>query len=152
MGIFDFLFGKKHRIDDDFFGSMIQMTFKDNSKNYYECNISFQPITTEIELGIEGNENGPIQIQKDFFSSIEKNYDKITASITPIIEDEFKNWKEDFKIIDFKKEFKPVYMFLPSCANKSVTWEIAFESDHDLNHQFTVTMNDLLALKVSIDG
>ena len=73
-------------------------------------------------------------------------------SIGPKIEVEFKNWKEDFRIKDFKKEFRPVYMFLPRCDKQPITWEIAFESDHDLNHLFTVKMKDMSAIKVSIDG
>ncbi|MBB6329027.1 hypothetical protein FHS59_004691 [Algoriphagus iocasae] len=131
---------------------MLHLTFKDKSKNYYECNRQFHPKGSEIELGVEGDENGPKQNQKDFFLSIEKKYDEIVISIGPKIEVEFKNWKEDFRIKDFKKEFRPVYMFLPRCDKQPITWEIAFESDHDLNHLFTVKMKDMSAIKVSIDG
>jgi hypothetical protein len=152
MGRFDFLFGKKHRIEDEFFGSMLHVTSKDASKNYYECNRQFLPKGSAIELGVEGDEKGPQQIQKEFFLSIEKNYDEIAISIAPIIENEFKNWKEDFRIQDFKNEFKPVYMFLPHCVTKPVTWEIAFESDYDLNHHISVTMQDMKAVEVLIDG
>lgn len=70
---------------------MLHMTFKDASKSYYECSRYFQPIESDIELGVEGDMNGLTQVQKDFFSSIEKPYDDIISSIAPIIEIELKN-------------------------------------------------------------
>ncbi|MBL0136113.1 MAG: hypothetical protein IPP79_20125 [Chitinophagaceae bacterium] len=72
----------------------------------------------------------------DFLECITDNYSQITKSITPLIEDEFRNWQEEFKIIDFRKEFEPVYLRIPRCETKPIVWEIAFESDHDRNHVF----------------
>jgi len=153
MGIFDFIFGKTIKIEDEFFGEMIFSEFKKNpEKNYFECRRHFKPTNETIEIGIEGNETGPSEIQKDFFRKIESDYDKITSSIIPMIENEFQNWKEDFKIADFNKEFKAVYLFLPRCEKEPKIWEIAFESDHDLNHTFTLTINDLKASEILIDG
>lgn len=153
MGIFDFIFGKTQKIDDNFFGKMIFLDDKKNPlKSYFECSRHFKPINKVIDIGIEGDIIGPTKLQKDFFREIEENYDKITSTIKPIIEDEFRNWKEDFEIIDFKKEFKAVYLFLPRCEKEPKIWEIAFESSHDLDHTFTVTMKDLKATEVLIDG
>ncbi len=153
MGIFDFIFGKTIKIDDQFFGKMIFSEFKKTpEKNYFECHRHFKPTNEIIEIGIKGNETGPTEIQKDFFREIELNYLKIISSVKPIIEDEFRNWKEEFEIKDFKKEFKAVYLFLPLCINDFKVWEIAFESRHDLNHTFTITMNDFNASEILIDG
>ncbi len=153
MGIFDFLFGKTIKIEDEFFGEMIFSEFKKNpQKNYFQCKRYFKPIDEIIEIGIEGNITGPTEIQKDFFKKIESNYKKITSSIKPLIEDQFQNWKEDFEIKDFKKEFKAVYLHLSRCEKSPKIWEIAFESEHDLNHTFTLIMNDLKATEILIDG
>jgi hypothetical protein len=43
-------------------------------------------------------------------------------------------------------------LYLPRCENESKTWEIAFESEHDLNHTFTLTMKDFNATEILIDG
>ena len=153
MGIFDFIFGKTIKIEDEFFGKMVFSEFKKNpEKNYFECRRYFKPTNEIIEIGIEGNVTGPTEIQKDFFRKIESDYDEITSSIKPMIENEFRNWKEDFKITDFNKEFKAVYLYLPRCEKEPKVWEIAFESEHDLNHTFTLTMNDLNATEILIDG
>jgi len=153
MGLFDSIFGKSIKIDNDFFGQMLFMgDKKDQSKSYFECRRNFRPSDKLIEIGIDGMEAGPTQVQIDFFKKIEDKYSEITNSIKPLIEDEFGNWQEGFKIRDFNKEFDPVYLRLPRCETKPIIWEIAFESDHDRNHTFTLTMNDFEAKEILIDG
>jgi len=153
MGILELIFGKTNKIEDDFFGKMVFSEFKKNpKKNYFECRRHFKPTKDIIEIGIQGNVTGPTEIQKDFFRKIEADYDEITSSIKPMIENELRNWKEDFKIADFSKEFKAVYLYLPRCEMDPKVWEIAFESVHDLNHTFTLKMIDLNANELLIDG
>jgi hypothetical protein len=153
MGFFDSIFGKSIKIQDDFFGQMLFLGDKKHpSKSYFECRRHFKPSGKIVEIGIDGSEVGPTQIQKDFFKSIEDEYSDITNSIKPLIEDEVANWQEGFKIKDFKKEFNPVYLRVPRCETKPVIWEIAFESAHDRDHTFTLTMEDFIAKEILIDG
>jgi hypothetical protein len=153
MGLLDFIFGKPKKIQHDFFGTMLFLEFKKEShKSYFECKRHFKPTDRSIEIGIDGEETGPTQNQVDFFRSVEDNYATIAKAILPLIEDEFGNWKEGFRINDFQKEFEPVYLRIPRCENKPIVWEIAFESDHDKNHTFTLTMSDFEAKEIVIDG
>jgi len=153
MGIFDFIFGKTIKIDDEFFGKMIFLDDKKEPlKSYFECRRHFKPTGDIIEIGIEGSEIGPTDVQKEFFRQIESDYEKIISAVKPLIENEFQNWKEDFEIADFRKEFKAVYLFLPRCENEPKVWEIAFETEHDLNHTITITISDLKGTEILIDG
>lgn len=153
MGLLDFIFGKPTKLENEFFGTMLFLEDKkDTLKSYFECRRQFIPSNKIIEIGIDGDVSGPTQKQIDFFKSIEDNYSIIAKAISPLIEDEFGNWKEGFKINDFQKEFEPVYLRLPRCENKPIVWEIAFESDHDRNHTFTLTMSDFGAKEILIDG
>ena len=153
MGFLDFLFRKPTKLENEFFGTMLFIeNKKDAVKSYYECKRHFAPSNKTIEIGIKGDITGPTQKQIDFFKSIEDNYSKIAKSVTPLIEDEFGNWNEGFKVSDFLKEFEPVYLHLPRCEDKPIVWEIAFESEHDRNHTFTLTMSDFDAKEILIDG
>jgi hypothetical protein len=153
MGLLDLIFGKTVKIENHFFGQMLFLgDKKDPGKSYFECRRHFKPSDTIIEIGIDGGETGPTQIQIDFFKSIEDRYKEITDSIRPMIEDEFGNWQEGFRIKDFGQEFEPVYLQLPRCESKVIVWEIAFRSDHDRNHTFTATMHDFVAKEILIDG
>lgn len=153
MGFFSSIFGKSIKIENDFFGEMHFNEIKKNpNRNYFECRRHFKPSNKSIDIGIDGDISGPTQIQIDFFKSIEDNYLEISRSITPLIEDEFGNWQEGFKIKNFDKEFEPVHLAIPRCESKPIIWEIAFESEHDRNHVFTLTMHDLVAQEILIDG
>lgn len=153
MGLLDFIFRKPTKFESDFFGTMLFIEDKkDKLKSYYECRRHFIPSNKTIEIGIDADVTGPTQRQIDFFKSIENNYLIITKAISPLIEDEYRNWNDGFKIRDFQKEFEPVYIRLPRGENKQIVWEIAFESDHDRNHTFTLTMSDFDAKEILIDG
>ena len=153
MGFLDFIFRKPIKLENDFFGTMLYIEDKKNSlNNYFECRRHFNPTNKIIEIGINGTETGPTKKQIDFFKSIEENYTAIAKEISPLIENEFQNWKEDFKINNFQKEFEPVYLQIPLCNEKPIIWEIAFESEHDMNHTFTLTMSDFVAKEILIDG
>lgn len=151
MGLFD-LFKKPQIIQDDFFGSLRFMTFKDSTKNYFEGKGILKPTTDEIEYFIEADLSGPTIDQRNFYDKVQNSFDEITSKVTPLIEDEFKNWKEDFKIKDFKKEFKPVALTIPRMTSKPLTWDISFETIHDDNHQITVDFKDFEPDGILIDG
>jgi len=153
MGFLNFIFRKPTKIENEFFGTMLYLENKQETfKNYFECRRHFKPSDQIIEIGINGEVTGPTQKQIDFFKSIEDNYSTITKAISPLIEDEFGNWKEGFKINDFQKEFEPIYLQIPSCESEPTIWEIAFESYHDRNHTFTLTMSNFEAKEILIDG
>ena len=153
MGLFDFFFGKTIKIEHEFFGKMIFTGDKvPDPTDYFECRRHFRPSKDIIEIGIDGDLSGPTERQVLFFKAIEDNYTEITKTITPLIEEQFRNFIDDFTIIDFDKEFVPVDLRLPRCESTPVIWEISFNSDHDRNHTFFVTMNDFEAKEVLIDG
>ncbi|HEY5748518.1 MAG TPA: hypothetical protein VIU12_20755 [Chryseolinea sp.] len=153
MGFLDFIFGKQTKLENEFFGTMLFLADKKEPlKSYYECRRHFVPTNKIIEIGIDGDASGPTQSQIDFFKSIEHRYSELSEAVKPLIEDEFGNWKEGFRIANFQKEFEAVYLRLPRCESKPVLWEIAFESEHDRDHTFTLTMSDFEAKEILIDG
>lgn len=153
MGLLDFIFGKTPKIEHHFFGEMQFVGNKrDTSKSYFECSRFFKPKNKAIDIAISGDISGPTQTQIDFFENIENHYAAIVDSIIPVIEDVFRNWKEEFTIKDFFTEFEPVHLLIPDCKAKPVIWEIAFETEHDENHMFTIIMEDFTAKEVQIDG
>lgn len=153
MGFWDFIFGKPVIIEDDFFGEMIFNEWpKKPAFNNFECEKYFKPSSQKIGIGINADKIGPTQIQKDFFKEIENNYDLLIQSFIPMIEDEFGNWKENFKIKDFNVEFEPISLIIPRCDQNVKEWTIAFSSIHDLNHEFTFEMKDWIPDFLLIDG
>ncbi len=152
MGFFDFIFGKTIKIQNDFFGSMIFMGDKNEPESYFECNRHFKPSNEIIDIAIDGTISGPTQKQVGFYKYIEDNYKKISESVIALIEGEYRNMGEDFRIVNFKQEFRPVYLKIPKCEDKNIIWEITFEAEHDKNLSFLVTMQDLKATEIFVDS
>jgi hypothetical protein len=151
MGLFN-LFNKPPTIQDDFFGVLTFMSFKDSTKNYFEGKGKFKPTGEVIEYLVGGDLSGPTNEQREFYNKIQDTYDAIMVKITPLIEEEFKNWKEDFRIKDFKKEFKLVALTIPRLPSKPVVWDMSFDALHDEDHQITVGFNDFEPEGISFDG
>ncbi|WP_375560453.1 hypothetical protein ACE193_22615 [Bernardetia sp. OM2101] len=152
MSIVKALFGNtKKYIENIFFGE-IQIRKLKNGNFLFISKRHFSPIKKKIEISIEGNEFDKLDFANSFFEKIEFSYQEITYAVTPIIEDTLKNWKEDFKIINFYKEFRPIYLHLPINESTQSNWEIVFETIHDPNHQFTIIMSDMEAKEINIDG
>lgn len=153
MGLLDFLFGKTETIEDSFFGKMVLIEFrKKPENNYFECRRNFKPINDIIEISVKDESERSFDSQKEFFRNIETNYQTIIESIAPMIENEFRNWKDGFRIDDFTKEFRADYIAIPSCRQANEEWEIAFNSVHDPYHNITITMEGLQAIDILIDG
>lgn len=153
MNLFKNIFKKPLVIQDAFFGKMIYCEVKKKyGSSYFECSRLFSPSQQEIEIGIDGYTDGPSQIQKEFYKEIETNYHDISQSIIPLIEEQFRNWKTNFEIKNFQKEFHPIHLTLPNCKQQPIIWQISFTSKHDENHVFEATITDYTATEILIDG
>jgi hypothetical protein len=152
MGLLDFIFGKTQSIEDEFFGKLLFLESKDKTRSYFEGRRHFEPINQKIELAIHADISGPTEEQKKFFRLVEKDYSKVIDNIKPLITDEFRNWKPDFVIHQFEEEFTPVYITIPRDTQKEASWELAFETIHDLNHTITITLKNFEAIEILIDG
>lgn len=137
MGLFN-LFKKPTILQDDFFGSLRFMDFKDSSKNYFEGRGRFLPTDNETDYLIQADKDGPSENQKQFYRDLQIHFTQYIEKITPLIEDEFRNWKEDFEIQDFRKEFQLVCITIPRLDNRPIIWDMAFTTIHDLNHHVTI--------------
>lgn len=152
MGIFDF-FKKPLIVEDDFFGRLRFMKIKNNpSRNYFEGKGKFGPTGRELEYFIHADESGPEPEQKEFYRQIQQDWPRIVEKIKPLIEAEFRNWKDDFTITDFNREFHLVGLTIPRPEIQPREWDLAFDTIHDENHQFTVYLKGYEPTRVEIDG
>ncbi len=151
MGLFN-LFKKPFKIHDEFFGELRFLDFKDASKNYFEGRGHFSPTESETDYLIQAGIEGPVETQRQFYRDLQTNFTKYADKIKPLIEDEFRNWKEDFTIEEFTKEFKLVCITIPRFDSQPFVWDMAFETIHDPNHLFTIDFVGEEPNGVLIDG
>ncbi len=152
MGLFDF-FKKTPTIEHPFFGTLTFMEIdKDSEDNYFEGSGIFEPLNQKIEFQISGNLTGSTVKQEQFYKKVQRDYELISKKCASMIEAEYKNWKEDFKIKDFNAEFTLVGISIPNQSTKPLEWHLAFDTVHDENHMFTVYFIDFEPDFVTIDG
>ncbi len=152
MGLFDFLFRKSRIIEYPFWGALLFFKSK-TGEGHFKGVYIFKPLNNAIiSVFLKADPSGPTQAHSDFYKSIEDNYPAIKKSIIPVMEDEFGNWQEGFKIKDFEKEFTLSSISLPRCETTPIEWELSFDSIHDESHTFTILMKDYEATAVQIDG
>lgn len=151
MGLFN-IFKKPIVIQDDFFGRLRYMDFKDPAKGYFEGNGFFSSIDGETEYLINADATGPTNSQREFYINLQKQFDSYIEMMKPLIEDEFRNWKEDFEIKNFKKEFNLVCVTIPRLDSKPLVWDMSFTTTHDLNHHVTIDFIGDIPNGILIDG
>lgn len=151
MGIFN-LFKKPTIIQDEFFGPLRFVSFKKAANSYFEGRGYFNPANSETEYLIEAAIEGPTETQRQFYRDLQSNFTLYVEKIIPLIEDEFRNWQEDFVIKDFNLEFKLVCITIPNLETKPLVWDMAFTTVHDLNHHVTIDFIDDQPNGILIDG
>ncbi len=152
MGLFN-IFKKPKTIQDDFFGQLTFIEIKNNPiENYFEGKGWFSPTEKEIEYLIIADSSGPSLQQREFYTQIETKYKGLVSNARPLIEQEFKNWRENFEIQDFEKEFRLVSLSIPRLDAKEIRWDMYFETVHDKNHIVTVNFSDFEVDTIMVDG
>jgi hypothetical protein len=151
MGLFN-LFKKPPAIQDELFGKLRFVDFKDPLQNYFEGKVFFNPSQAEIVVLIHSDLEGPGAEQRAFYKEVENNFDRYLEKIKPLIEDEFRNWKEAFEIRDFNKEFTMDCITIPRIDVRPYKWEMVFTTVHDRNHYVTIDFVDKEPKGILIDG
>lgn len=151
MGLFN-LFKKPVIIEDSFFGKLRYLDFKGPSGGYFEGEGVFSPINQEIGYMIQADISGPTEEQKEFYRELQKNFNCYTEKIRPLVEDEFRNWKEGFEIQDFNNEFTLESLTIPRLDSLPLIWNMSFTTIHDRDHQVTIDFKDHEPVGILIDG
>ena len=132
MGFLDSIFGKKpQKIENDFFG--IMELRKANGNYFFVCHRHFAPINDMVEISLVGQDldisGKETRKQEAFFKKIENNYSQLCETLAPHIERAYQEQEgiDGFKITDFHKEFKVIFLRLPTCNETPLDWSIQFD-------------------------
>ena len=88
----------------------------------------------------------------NFYKKLQEIYPTLLDKIIPIITNEFKNWKEDFQILDFNNEFNIDNITIPNVNIKPLDWEISYTTIHDKNHWINISFTEFEPTGIMIDG
>lgn len=143
MGLFDFFKPAPH-INDPVFGTMVY------NGGFATANVPSPQSGKETEVLVECDPSGPKEFQHAFFKQVIDSYPDLSKKCAEAITDEFRNFNEDFQISCFDEEFELVAVSIPASDERE--WSLAFTTEHDLNHHFTVHFMGNELTHVLIDG
>lgn len=151
MGLFN-LFKKPVLIHDTVFGTVRLRRWKNAGSHYFEGKLHFAPTASVITLLIEAAGDGPTAAQRGFYQNLQTHFTTYAQRMIPLIEDEFRNWKDDFAVADFAKEFALVCLSLPTFEGEACRWQMSFTTVHDLDHQIEIDFVNDEPVSILIDG
>ena len=151
MGLFNF-FKKPIKIQDPVFGELNLTAFRERSKDFFTGEGYFNKENPKVGFIIHAESAGPAEAQYTFYKKLQEDYPALIEKMIPLITDEFLNWKEDFRILDFNTEFKMDSVTIPNQAMQPMVWDICFTTIHDKNHWVTVNFLDAEPDFVMVDG
>lgn len=131
MNVFKRMFGANNKkgFEDDFFGKLEYEKKMDiYGKKHYsknpKGNIHFYGV--EIKIDLECDEKGPNQVQKDFFSQLQREFPSIVANkLTKLLNTELSSWYESPNHhVDFDKEMILNELMLPTCLEHPINWKL----------------------------
>lgn len=150
MGLLN-LFKKKQKYKDDFFGELEYIAYKDKTKNFYSGRVDFY--SDKIGVTIDADENGPSDVQRDFFIQFRDNYTLIWKNIIdPFLKKELEDWLSDNPIKNFEGEFLMDGISIPSITGDPIDWELTYYCK-PIKHWVTIYFIDMVPQEgVAVDG
>lgn len=141
-------------IEDSFFGRITYIKMPKGRISYWEAKRLFKPSSREIELFIDAPaaELPPNDLQRQFFTFVETHFKEILKAVEVILRPQFEEWTRKPLAEPIEAEFTMTGFSIPCAPLEQAEWEMSFESKTDANHLFSVSLNGLVAIGVTIDG
>ena len=143
-------FKQKPLFNDPFFGEL--RFYEAKAGSFFGGRRAFAPLGRDLEFLIRADESGPLEAQREFYRTLERDYELLKEKMRPFIEGEFRNWRDDFRIEDFDREFTLVHLSIPRPEPQPRKWELSFTTLHDAEHQITIEFEEWEATGILIDG
>lgn len=151
MGLFDF-FKSPPLLYGPCFGPLQFRKATKHRTNYFEGTGLFTPTDQTIDYCIHSAEDGPSEDQRAFYRRLQADFVHHLVRIEPLIVDEFRNWRPDFAIQDFAREFTLLAVTIPLLDTSPVEWDMSFSTVHDQDHNIRIAFQDQQPIHILIDG
>ena len=134
----------KRQIDDPVFGSMEASGQSTGGRYYWTGKTRFAPVGEEIFVGINADESGPVQSQRQFYKRIETEYRSHIASITTALEAEAAGVAEgcEYPPSENGNHFRLEIISISAAEKRPVSWNLTFCWSVDTEWGFEVDMKD----------
>ena len=118
---------------------------------FWEGKVQFKPLSSEIEVLIDGGATGPTEEQRRWFRIVEEKY---LAALPQIIEaamPRVREWNKELTNDRLLAELKLETISVNMCEPDAHEWDITFYSE-PLEHWVNITLTEWTVNTTTIDG
>lgn len=118
------------RKSDPEFGEMIFMYMPKSApgKSYWEATIYLPQLATRVEISLEGGEEGPAEISKEFYRKLIPKFDAIITAARPLLAKEYLQWMDEEIPEDIFSVLTPPGFGVEDPAEVPAKWDMMFET------------------------
>jgi hypothetical protein len=135
--------------DDPIFGPMYYMG---DRLRYWECKVVFAPLSSVIEVFVDGSADDIMEIQHRFFEQFLDEWPRISEAIAKILLRTWQERKSGTRAESPWDIFRLSSLSIPSASINDAEWEISFAALPDADHLWSVRMVGREPREVTIDG
>ena len=128
MRIIDALLGRSNRTrrDDPVFGSMIYMG---DRLGYWEGRANFAPLSSEIEVFVNGAKDDEMNSQHEFFEKVQKDWSHLSLVIEQAVANERQNFESHSAVSQIWQRAKLASLTIPKDRYEEADWQVTLEEE-----------------------
>lgn len=153
--MFGFLLRKLRPLqaEDVFFGRLVYMKMPGDQGSYWEARRKFGTSGQEIELFIDAPapKQPPAERQRDFFTTVERDYARILEAVDPVLRSEFYGWTGEPLSGPIEETFELESFSIPDATIEEAEWEISYETTGGAKALFSVQLTGLTPTSITVD-
>ena len=133
-------------LDDPVFGKM-----RFQKVGFWEGKVQFKPLSSEVEVLIDADPDGPTEEQRRWFKEIEGRYSSFLPQIIDAAMPRIREWNKELTKDKMLSELKLETISVNKCAQGKHEWDITFHSE-SLEHWVNVAFTEWAGTQATIDG
>lgn len=133
-------------LNDPVFG-----TLRFQKVGFWEGKVQFKPLSSEIEVLVDGDATGPTEEQRRWFKEIEEKYTSFLPQIIDTAMPQIQEWNKELTKEKMLKDLKLETISVNKCEPGKHEWDITFNSE-SLEHWVSVEFTDWTGNQTTIDG
>lgn len=116
--------------EDPEFGDMsfIKVSPRGYGKSYWEATIYVPQIGASVEVFLQGEEDGPLEVSKEFYRKLIPSFDAIIAAARPLLAKEYLLWMQEELPDDIFTVLTLSGFSVEDPAVVPAKWDIMFET------------------------
>ena len=117
---------------------------------FWEGRTFFEPANREMEILVDGDENGPTEAQRDFYRTLERRYAALLPDLETVLIEAAGDWEGGLAHDEVWQTFTLIGIDIP-LPGDSPHWELSYAHARD-DHSFDVQMEGWTPVGVAVNG